>query len=162
MINKLRECVKELHIKRTGEEVAQAFSECFQVVRNVAKAYTDNATVQDLLEDCPNLRFLDYREAEVILEQAKAWRHKDDSQESAQPEREPDETDERPQGMEELCQKRMEERQRREKALLAYAHTVAENRHDETAALLNALEDKPLEAKYKDFWDCWGDEEAEA
>lgn len=162
MVNKLRECVKELHIKRTGEEVAQAFSEYFLTVETMAESYTDNATVQELLEDYPILRFLDYEEAEVILKQAKAWRHKDDSQEPAQPEREPDETDERPQRMEELCQKRMEECQRREKALLAYAHMVAENRHDETVALLNALEDKPLEAKYKDFWDCWGDEEAEA
>lgn len=162
MANKLRECVKELHIKRTGEEVAQALSECFQVVETVAEAYTDNATARDLDVGYLNLDFMHDNELEVILEQAKAWRHKGDGQAPAQPEREPVETDERPQGMEELCQKRMEECQRREKALLAYAHMVAENRHDETEALLSALEDKPLEAKYKDYWDCWGDEEAEA
>lgn len=161
MANKLRECVKELHKNHASREVAQAFSEYFRTVETIAEAYTDGATARDLQAECPNLDFMHVNELETILEHAQTWRHKGDGQEPAQPERGPDGADERPQGMEELCQKRMEESQRREMALLAYAHIVAENRHDETAALLSALEDKPLEAKYKDYWDCWGDEESE-
>lgn len=161
MANKLRECVLELHKNHIGKEVAEAFSEYFRTVETIAEAYTDGATARDLRAECPNLDFMHDNELETILEHAQTWRRKGDGQEPAQPERGPDGADERPQGMEELCQKRMEESQRREDALLAYAYMVAENRHDETEALLSALGDKPPEAKYKDYWEYWGDEESE-
>lgn len=161
MANKLRECVLELHKNHIGKEVAEAFSEYFHTVETIVEVYTDSATVQNLREECPNLGFMDFKELETLLEHAQIWRRKGDGQKPAQPERGPDKADERPQGVEGLCQKRMEESQRREDALLAYAYMVAENRHDETAALLSALGDKPPEAKYKDYWDCWGDEEPE-
>lgn len=151
MANKLRECVLELHKNNTGVEVSQAFSEYFRTVENVAEAYADNATVEDLSEECPNLNFMTYAELETLLEHAKTWRHKSDGQEPGQPERGPDEADGKPQGAEGLFRKRM----------LAYAHMIARNRRDETEALLSALADEPLEAKYKDYWDCWGDEEPE-
>lgn len=161
MANKLRECVLELHKNHIDKEVAEAFSEYFHTMETIAEAYTDSAIVQDLNVERLNLDFMAYAELETLLEHAQIWRRKVDGQEPAQPEREPDKADERPQGVEGLCQKRMEESQRREDALLAYAYMVAENRHDETVALLSALGDKPPEAKYKDYWDCWGDEEPE-
>lgn len=161
MANKLRECVMELHKNNTGKEVAGAFSEYFHTVENVAEAYTDKATVRDLDVGYLNLDFMLNDERETLLEHAQIWRRKVDGQKPAQTERGPDGADERLRRMEELCQRRMEESQRREDALLAYVCMVAENRHDETAALLSALEDKPPEAKYKDYWDCWGDEEPE-
>ena len=161
MANKLRECVLELHKNHIGKEVAGAFSEYFHTMETIAEAYTDNATVRDLDVGYLNLDFMLNDELETLLEHAQIWRRKGDGQKPAQPEREPDKADERPQGMEELCQKRMEESQRREDALLAYAYMIARNRRDETEALLSALADEPLEAKYKDYWDCWGDEEPE-
>lgn len=151
MIDKLRECVAELHRNHTGREVAQAFSEYFQTVEAVAKTYTDSDAVQNLKEECPNLGFMDFKELETLLEHAKIWRRKGGGQEPAQPERGPDEADGKPQGAEGLFRRRM----------LAYAHMIAGNRHYETEALLSALEGKPLEAEYKDYWDCWGDEETE-
>ena len=151
MANKLRECVMELHRNNIGKEVPQAFSEYFKTVEIVAEAYTDKATVLDLDVGYLNLDFMTYAELETLLEHAKTWRHKSDGQEPAQPEREPDEADGKPQGAEGLFRKRM----------LAYAHMIARNRRDETEALLSALADEPLEAKYKDYWDCWGDEEPE-
>lgn len=157
MANKLHECVTELRRNHTNREIGGALSEYFQIVKGVAAEYTDDVTVGDLRHDHSELSFMDNDELEDILKHAKAWRHKSDGQGPAQP----DETDERLKRMEELHRIRLEECQRREKALLAYAHIAAENRHDETAALLGALGDKPLEAKYKDYWDCWGDEEPE-
>ena len=151
MIDKLRECVAELHRNHTGKEVAQAFSEYFHTVETVAEVYADNATALDLKEECPNLGFMDFKELETLLEHAKIWRRKGGGQEPAQPGCGPDEADGKPQGAEGLFRKRM----------LAYAHMIARNRRDETEALLSALEDKPPEAKYKDYWDCWGDEEPE-
>lgn len=156
MANKLHECVTELRKNHTNREIGGALSEYFQIVKGVAAEYTDDVAVGDLRHDHSELSFMDNDELEDILKHAKAWRHKNDGQEH-----EPDETDERLKRMEELHRERMEESQRREKALLAYAYTVAGNRHDETAALLGALEDRPPEAKYKDYWDCWGDEEPE-
>lgn len=151
MANKLRECVMELHRNNTGVEVSQAFSEYFKTVETVAEAYADKATVLDLDVGYLNLDFMLNDELETLLEHAKTRRHKSDGQEPAQPERGPDEADGKPQGAEGLFRKQM----------LAYAHMIARNRRDETEALLSALADEPLEAKYKDYWDCWGDEEPE-
>lgn len=158
MANKLHECITELQKNHTDKEISGALSEYFQIVKGAAVEYTDEATVRNLRDDHPELDFMDDDELEDILKHAKTWRHKTDGQEPAQPEHEPDETDERLKRMEEFHRKRMEESKRREKALLAYAYTIVGNRHYEAAALLSALGAKPSEAKYKDYWDCWGDE----
>lgn len=158
MANKLRECIMELHKNYTGKEVAEALSEYFQTVRDVAAECTDKATAWDLRRRFPALSYMLDDELEGALEQAKALRHIEDFQEPARPERELGETDERSKRMDGLFRKRMEATQRRERAMILYMHTVVKNRNDEEMALLNALEDKSLEAFREDCLESRGDE----
>lgn len=146
MTNKLHECVTELRKNHTNREIGGALSEYFQIVKGVAAEYTDDVAVGDLRHDHSELSFMDNDELEDILKHAKAWRHKSDGREPAQP----DETDERLKRMEELHRKRMRESWKRERALIAYADTVSENRHEEAEILLDALDDLVVEALHNE------------
>ena len=76
MLNELKECVEELRLTKTNEEIAGALAEYARIVKNVAEDYSDDTTVEQLLKDHPELDFMDDDEIEDILKFAREIRFK--------------------------------------------------------------------------------------
>ena len=57
MLNELQECIEELRLTKTNEEIAGALAEYARIVKNVAEDYSDDTTVEQLLKDHPELDF---------------------------------------------------------------------------------------------------------
>lgn len=67
MNNELKQCINELQETQSSSSIGQALREYLQLVKAIAKDFTDDTTVEELRTECPELDFMDDDELEDIL-----------------------------------------------------------------------------------------------
>lgn len=76
-MNNLKQCISELQETQSASSIGQALREYSQLVKAIAKDFTDGTTVEELRAECPELSFMDDDELEDALELAKGFRGKE-------------------------------------------------------------------------------------
>ena len=84
MYKALEQCIGELRVNHTDEEITIAFSQYSQIAEDISEGYDDTATVADIRADHPELGFMDDGEIEEILKQATVMRQKREPDEAEQ------------------------------------------------------------------------------
>lgn len=80
-LQELDNCYKELEKNHTKNDMAQALIEYDRLVKNIAKDYTDETTIQEIRDEIPELDYMDNEEIKRLLNIAKKIRNETENKE---------------------------------------------------------------------------------